>query len=131
MQHSMTKRNLFEIFHSQKRDMFPANLPDEMEETLTKIEVLLEYGHIKDCFEELLDWVDDTPKGSAYEEIGSKADELYRNWTTYALFNREVLGRIDFDNHVPKMKAFITRQLDDPETRYERINLLLIRMILD
>ncbi len=131
---NVSKKTLLEMSVSMARmgDMFPSELPEDMKEALIKIEVLLEYGHIKSCYEEMAYWIYDTPKGSAYNDTADDLEsDLYKKWTTWALFNREVLELVQYDNHVPQMKAFITRQLGDPETSFSNMNLLMTQLILN
>lgn len=113
-------------------DMFPNELPSEMDEVLIKIEVLCEYGHVRSAFEEIAQWIHNTPEGTAYEYSNSGSDESYHKWTTWALFNRLVREKIVYDEpRLTQMKAFITCNLRDKNTLYTKTALLYIMLVLD
>ncbi len=131
--HYTTKKSLTAMM--MPREMFPETLPDEILEVLPKIEVLLEYGHVKSAVEEIISWVSNTPEGMAYEyqdKTTGSTDTLYHNWTTWALFFNELHSLIKYDDKIQiKMKAFITRNLKDPETIYKKSALTYLSFIVE
>ena len=130
MQLSLNKKTITQM--CMPKELFPTALPDEMDEVLIKIEVLLEYGHIKSVFEEIIQWAYNTPEGLAYEYSKDESDKLYHEWTTWALFFRLIRDKIAFDEErIAHMRAFITRNLRDSATMYSRTALVYVGLILD
>ncbi len=110
----LVSRNYSPRDFMSKEDMFPEELPEELKEELIKIEVLLEYGHIKSALECMVNSINDSPAGMAYHRrICDLDDDRWVLQSTWMCFNRRVLELVNWDDkRMPQMKSCITRELN-------------------